>query len=84
MLLASYTCTCTLQGSAKEYIESLGYTSREIKTVACMHTYVTISVQLQRSAEGERDMGGLFRNVDVMFLANTKTQKPGNLSYWHT
>ena len=79
ILLDSYSYTCALQGSAKEHIESLGYTSKEINTVAGMHTYATISVCSYRDLHRVEEIWQtLFKNVDVMFFANTQIQKSGN------
>lgn len=68
----------TLQGSSKEEMESLAYTSKEINTVAGMYTYVSIGICSPKDLHTVEEIWStLFRNIDVLFYASTKANKSG-------
>ena len=68
----------TLQGSTREEIESLAYTSKKINTVAGLHTYVSIGICSPRDLHVvEAIWNALFKNVDLLFYASTKANKSG-------
>lgn len=67
-----------LQGDTKEEIENLAYTSKEINTVAGLHTYTTIGICNPEHLHTVKEIWStLFENVDVLFYANTKAFRSG-------